>query len=280
MQPLRSPAHQPIREESNKRLLERVRKYYDLSTPLFLTYFGPTLQAGMLRARGSVYSSDDFRNHNLFVAKRAGLRNRMRILDAGCGVAGPSIDMASSISGLVVDGVTISPVQAEIAMRRVAAANLADRVRIHVGDYHAVPFDNGAFDAVLFLESAGHSHAPVQLFSEARRVLAAGGTLYIKDLFQRDASLSPEQSAGLNLINDVFAYRTSTMEAMCQAVERAGFTNVSAVSLAAEVSILPFVRAMADWSRQKPRLNAFGRMHYREAFRSVPIHFGEIRATK
>lgn len=269
-----------MRDESNERLLERVRKYYDLSTPLFLTYFGPTLQAGMLRASGPAYSSEDFRNHNLFIAKRAGLRERMRVLDAGCGVAGPSLDMAANISGLIVDGVTISRVQAEVARKRAAAANLTDRVRIHVGDYHAVPFDDGAFDTVLFLESAGHSHAPVRLFSEARRVLAAGGILYIKDLFQWHASLSREQSAGLDLINDVFAYRTSTMQTMCQAVERAGFRNVEAVSLASEVSILPFVRAMADWSKSKPRLNAFGRMHYREAFRSVPIHFGEIKATK
>jgi cyclopropane fatty-acyl-phospholipid synthase-like methyltransferase len=269
-----------MKDQSNERLLERVRRYYDLSTPLFLTHFGPTLQAGVLRATGPSYSSDDFRNHNLFVAKRAGLTDCMRVLDAGCGVAGPSLDMASNIGGLVVDGVTISRVQAEVARHRAAAANLIDRVHIHVGDYHAVPFDDGAFDTVLFLESAGHSHALVQLFSEARRVLAAGGTLYIKDLFQRDAPLSQEQSAGLDLINHVFAYRTSTMDAMCQAVEKAGFRNVNAVNLASEVSILPFVRAMADWSKPKPRLNAFGRMHYREAFRNVPIHFGEIKATK
>ena len=266
-------------DETNEHL-ERVRKYYDLSTPLFLTYFGPTLQAGLLPTTGPAYSSDDFRTHNLYLARRAGLRDHMRVLDAGCGVAGPSLDMVSNIGGLIVDGLTISRVQAEVARHRAAAANLTDRVRIHVGDYHAVPFADGAFDTVLFLESAGHSHAPVRLFSEARRVLVAGGTLYIKDLFLRNVPLSQEQSAGLDLINDVFAYRTSTIDATCQAVERAGFRNVNAFDLASEVSILPFARAMTDWSKPKPKLNAFGRMHYREAFRNIPIHFGEIKATK
>jgi SAM-dependent methyltransferase len=55
-------------------------------------------------------------------------------------------------------------------------------------DFNALPFTDGAFDAVVLNGSLHYSPAPSDTLAEARRVLGAGGTLVVMDspMFRRD----------------------------------------------------------------------------------------------
>lgn len=256
----------------------KTRDYYDRTTACYIHHFGTTLQAGIARSDRTL-GAGVFREHNLLLAERAEIRTDDRVLDAGCGVGGPSIDIACAFTRLSVHGVTISPVQAQFAHRYINAAELAARVHILIADYHRLPYEAESFDTVLFLESAGYSHDQAALFTEAYRVLGPGGRIYIKDVFSHSRPQTIEERLELRMLNEAFLYQTRTLEATIEAVRAAGFTNVRTADLSAEVDTELFYQAMFDHRVSPPQLNEFGRLHFR-AFRCLPVFFAEVCANR
>ena len=156
--------------------LDEVRAFYDAHTDLFVEFAGATIQGGLVQHPQTGREIPAWSNRHL--ADRAGIRPMDRVLDAGCGVCGPALDIAAALPDVRIDGVTISPRQADIARDRVADAGQQDRVRVHVADYHAVPFADDSFDFVY--SYAVFQHIPDRdvvfgYFQEARRVLKEGG---------------------------------------------------------------------------------------------------------
>ena len=128
---------------------ETVRAYWEETTSLYLQH-GATFQAGFVNEPGQPTNSTA---NNLFLASRAGIKPGDRVLDAACGVCGPSIDIARSIPDVKIDAVTLSPSQATLARDAVRNAGLTDQVQIHVCDYHDLPFEAKRFDVVFCFES-------------------------------------------------------------------------------------------------------------------------------
>jgi ubiquinone/menaquinone biosynthesis C-methylase UbiE len=58
------------------------------------------------------------------------------------------------------------------------AKGFEDNVELVVGDYHSLPFADGAFDLVFISAAIHHSRVPERIISEAMRVLRDGGLFY------------------------------------------------------------------------------------------------------
>jgi ubiquinone/menaquinone biosynthesis C-methylase UbiE len=158
-----------------------------------------------------------------YVATAAGIEDGMRVLDAGCGVGAPSIWLAQRFPQLKIDAVTISPVQAEIALARVAQAGLADRITIHQGDFHhlAELFPAHIYDRVLFLESLGHSADQVRVMRGVSQLLVHGGQVYIKDFFRLsddDPATAAKIEAAIDVINRTYHYHVMGLGALIDAI--------------------------------------------------------------
>lgn len=155
----------------------RVARYYDEWHERYMAAFGDTFQSQRTADLGELFSH---------IADQAELAPGMRVLDAGCGIAGPALWLARH-RGVSVTALNISGVQTAEARARVAAAALGERVHVVEGDFHRLAelFPPESFDAVLFLESLVHSDHPHLVLAAAHRVLRPGGVLYVKDLFQR-----------------------------------------------------------------------------------------------
>lgn len=125
----------------------------------------------------------------------------LRVLDAGCGLAGPASILARAY-GAEVDGVTIVERQAEWARQFVRAAGLAEQVRVHLGSAMDLPFSDATFDVVLSLEAAHCFADKPRFLSEARRVLKPGGHLLVIDLAatRRELLFSWQPALKLRLI--------------------------------------------------------------------------------
>lgn len=97
------------------------------------------------------------------------------LLDVGCGT-GAASRAAGSVAKFVV-GVDLAP---EMIRRATELATDVENVRF-VADSDQLPFDDGAFTAVLCSNSFHHYPDPLRAVREMGRVLASGGRLVIGD---------------------------------------------------------------------------------------------------
>ncbi|MBI1286616.1 MAG: methyltransferase domain-containing protein [Flavobacteriales bacterium] len=183
-----------------------VGDFYNTYNDKFLQVYGDVIQA--------------FRTHNVdklldYQIEVMGLKEGMKVVDAGCGVCGPAIYFAKN-AGVEVHAVTISKEQFDAAKKRIKDAGVEDKVFVYNGDYHDLKNVIGAdgFDVVYFLESFGHSPYHHKAIDSAWKVLKNGGLLYIKDLFRREPLL-PEHAAKIEReikkINESYRYNIADL---------------------------------------------------------------------
>ena len=79
---------------------------------------------------------------------RAQITQSSRVLDVGCGVGTTAIEIAKR-HGADVTAVDIAPLMLERAGANVAAAGVADRVSVEVGDIMALSYPDDSFDVVI-----------------------------------------------------------------------------------------------------------------------------------
>lgn len=268
--------------------LQAVRRYYDDVAPLHLKYLGWTYQAGLVKTASDGAAG---RATNLFCASRANIRPGDRILDAGCGIGGPALDIALAFAAVRVDAVTLSPVQARYASSFARHAGLPDRVRVYVADFHLLPFASGVFDVALFLESIGYAYDVRQLLAEVYRVLRPGGSLYIKDVFQREPLESAQERAALAEFDQAYVQRTPRAGATVEAISATGFQDVESDDLTDMLSTEAFANANVVVRDGVPYLTELGLYHRMQRLRlgSGPpvdrpgrpiVGFTEIRGRK
>lgn len=185
------------------------------------------------------------RLHDLLVETLPAIEHP-RVLDAGCGMGGTMIDLASRLGGRYV-GITLSQAQAALGRRAIAAAGLSDRVEIRVQSYDEPP--DGPFDVIVAIESLAHAVDPAASLATLTRQLVPRGLVAIVDdmpavsgdadlqtftrgwrcpvLFSRDQYVSALAALGLELTTDrdlspFVAPRSLARLAWLERVNRAG----------------------------------------------------------
>lgn len=104
-----------------------------------------------------------------------------RVVDVGCGLAGPAILLACDY-GAEVDGVNIVARQIEWARRYIAGNDISHKVRVHLASAMDLPFADQSFDVVFCLEAAHCFVDKRRFLREAHRVLRGGGKLVMADI--------------------------------------------------------------------------------------------------
>lgn len=117
----------------------------------------------------------DPRQHELWAdfLARADFHDGARVLEVGCGT-GVITEMVAALPG-VAEVVGIDPSERLVARAR----NRAPALAFDVGDGQALPYDDQAFDAVVFATTLCHVPDPGAALAEARRVLRPRGSLLI-----------------------------------------------------------------------------------------------------
>jgi SAM-dependent methyltransferase len=100
------------------------------------------------------------------------------VLDAGCGLGGTMLDLATRGTATFT-GLTVSAQQAAVAARAIEKASLSHRIAVRIGSYDAPP--EGPFDAAIAVESLAHSSQPAATLAALTARLAPGGLLAIAD---------------------------------------------------------------------------------------------------
>jgi ubiquinone/menaquinone biosynthesis C-methylase UbiE len=105
----------------------------------------------------------------LFV--RAGIGAGTRLLDIGCGAGGALI--VAREAGAEVAGLDASAAMVDEASQQLPGA------RIEVGEMEELPFADASFDAVTAFNALQFAADPINVLSEARRVLGPGGVVAV-----------------------------------------------------------------------------------------------------
>ena len=152
------------------------------------------------------------------------------VLDLGCGVGATLCGLAEHLT-IQGTGITLSPVQVQLAERRIRDAGLSHHVRCIVGDYCDLPADLADVDLAYAIESFVHGPDPARFFDECARIVRLGGYLVICDDFRRAMA----GSAGTRMIERFCrGWHVNTLLQPAELVElanRAGFRHESTMNL-------------------------------------------------
>jgi ubiquinone/menaquinone biosynthesis C-methylase UbiE len=120
-----------------------------------------------------------------FVAAHGGCRGGV-ILDVGAGPARIAIALCQASESPHVIATDMSGTMLELARRNVAGSGLGARIRCVRGDAKALPWPDGRFEAVISNSLVHHIPDPVPALAEMVRLVAPGGTLFVRDLVRPD----------------------------------------------------------------------------------------------
>jgi len=163
----------------------KIIEHYDVASPYYYSLWGEHLHHGYW-VRGD--ESKETAQIQLIehLAQLANIKAGSRILDIGCGFGGSSLYLTKKYSASTT-GITISPVQVQMAKEAAAKTNLDARFLLM--DAEDMQFAQ-PFDLLWSVESISHYHDPRKFFASAVKFLKPGGCFALTDWFHRE-NLSP-----------------------------------------------------------------------------------------
>ena len=151
-------------------IVRTVRRFYKFPIPEFMTPFIDN----PLRRR--------LQPHDKVVAD-LGLQAGMTVLEVGPGAGGYTLAAARRVgpTGKIISG-DIEPKIIERLKVRLQEEHITN-VEARVADVFALPFEDGAFDAIYMVTVIGEIPTPERAMKEFARVLKPGGVLGFSELF-------------------------------------------------------------------------------------------------
>ncbi len=180
------------RQQANARAAARrnAAHHYDLSIEFYRRFLDADLQYSCAYFPRPDLSLEEAQaaKKDLLAAKLL-LQPGHRVLDIGCGWGGLALTLARS--GALVDGITLSQEQHDLARVRAAASGLEDRARFSLMDYRDVA---GPYDRIVSVGMFEHVGRPnyQDYFDQVNRLLAPDGVAVIHAIGRADGPSFPQ----------------------------------------------------------------------------------------
>jgi len=166
----------------------RIIEHYDVVSPYYRSLWGEHLHHGYW-IRGDESKEKAQLQLIEHLAQLAEVKRGADILDIGCGFGASSIYLAKHFNATVT-GITISPVQVEMANQAAALERL--EAKFLLMDAEAMDFQR-RFDVLWSVESISHYQNLPGFFASAAKLLKPGGTFAMTDWFKKE-NLTPKET--------------------------------------------------------------------------------------
>jgi cyclopropane-fatty-acyl-phospholipid synthase len=171
--------HHLLRPNSRATARRNIAEHYDLSNEFFSLWLDESMMysaAKWERADATLHEAQVAKNDAL--CRHLRLKPSDRVLEIGTGWGGWSLHAAQKY-GCRITTVTLSKQQHDLAVRRIAAAGLTDRIEVKIQDYRDI---TGRFDKIVsieMLEAVGHKFLP-EYAAACNRLLKPDGLLALQ----------------------------------------------------------------------------------------------------
>ena len=249
----------------------KIIEHYDLVSPYYFSLWGEHLHHGFW-IRGD--ESKEIAQLQLVehLADLAKIQPASEILDIGCGFGASSLFLARKY-GVSPTGITISPVQVEIANRAAAAAQAPATFLLM--DAEDMRF-NKQFDLLWSIESISHYQNIEKFFVSATRFLKPGGTFALTDWFMRQNLSKSEHRKFIAPIEKGMFVELQTMDDYARHLTSGGLQIVHREVLTAYCAktwdlCLDIIKDKSFWTLAAKRGPDF--LAYLKAFRAMRAGF-------
>ena len=146
-----------------------------------------------------------------------------RILDIGCGIGGPALEMTSTF-GATVTGIDLEAPLIARATEDVRTRGLDDRCKFQTVSIGPLPFPDESFDIVVSSGAITQTSDKTALFAEILRVLEPGGYLSCYEWMRSDKEYSKDMIKWFEL--EGLTYDLNTLDAYGKRFAATGFKDV------------------------------------------------------
>jgi tocopherol O-methyltransferase len=173
-----------------------VEDFYDRHWPHFVQWWqgneAHAIHFGM-HVKGVHSFIESLHYMNQYAGKLLGITEEksMVILDAGCGVGGPSTQLAKRFPKSTFIGITITRNQIPQAQELAKREGVTKNTQFLLQNYRHTEFPDNYFDGAFAQESHNYAQKKEEFVREMYRVIKPGGRLVILDGFIRDEPLTP-----------------------------------------------------------------------------------------
>jgi tocopherol O-methyltransferase len=243
------------RKPMSNELYQQIQQFYDASSGLWENIWGEHMHHGYYgvdgkkqldRRQAQIDLIEELLKWSAYNSPEA-----PKIIDIGCGIGGSSLYLAEKLRGEVV-GITLSPVQANRAQERAAAAGLSEKATFKVANALDIPYPDNTFDLVWTLESGEHMPDKNKFLQECYRVLKPGGRMILATWCHRSTegqagALTAAETKHLKKIYDVYCLPyVISLPDYEEIVTKCGFQGMRSADWS--VAVAPFWDVVIDSS--------------------------------
>ncbi|MFT7531114.1 MAG: tocopherol O-methyltransferase [Gammaproteobacteria bacterium] len=236
---------------SQQRLLDDTVHYYDTCHNDYLFAWcnrdNLALHYGYWDSEEAYQHHQALLNTNKILYQFANIQAPSRILDAGCGLGGSSLWLASQ--GNQVTGISISQKQVDYANKAAKKRKLTDSAKFEFANFCQTPYADGSFDVIWGLESICYAMDKSLFLKEAYRLLRKGGQLIMCDAFLLKSSFTnPEWQTVSDFLKGWVLPNLAKRKDFQQMIKQAGYKNIAIEDISQQ--ILPSSKHMRDVAKR------------------------------